>query len=977
MSTGAVFKLIANDGKADRLIMATALLNQRIKDVMCARAAAGKEDPTPTLVDIEHTHILYVNAHFKPYAAIGFEYNKVRPTGSGATLDSRLTFSIPQFGDFFHDMVLRVRLGATSAAAGPLPIAGGPYIPATLISGVNNAPVTPAASTGATLYANFANRATQSTTSPLPLAFTSDPVSGTPIGTMFTSVPNGVLARYAALAPAVPYDQQTYILITNIATQYWTLANVNTYVKAPNVSVAAASARTYINSMFQVALSKSNPSFSVNMTQQKYNSIAAGTIFGIYDGFMTQIQSLSVADYTFVISAAGNAYLGYIYDTINQSFGTAWTVPQFVQYGLVDAFGNYIEVPALGTSPNTYRNFVRYCEFPGNRLIAGVRFDVNGNPLDQYTANASVMLEKFTVPTHKRVGYNRLVGQAVPLSGTSGPTAASVRDADAARTPGGIGRWAATQSNSTVALFAPGPAEVSTNYVGGSLIDPSIPANITLNQYAATQVDVGQRVINWVNGPQTPKPVQAPLELWHRLRFWFCDDVRLSVPSVAIPFGQRFISVDLASAVDLLSEFPSLYLQTVTSAPLLTLSDNQLVIAAQRTVTHTPIQQLFGFTAPVVEAAELYINNIFVNPEVHDIYIKRIGFSLIRVYREQQTGVNRAGGDRELLSQLKWPIEYMYVGIQPDWNTSLPTVTGGNRNAWRDWHRMTRQVDATEGTFCTAQVPIVASQTSFSQTASTDGDIQTTLNSPSTPPSTYTQNGSIYSVNIVTNTGTEYIPAAQLIGTTNTSGTVTVTNSSLTTLGINSAIMFGNLCVNLINTTTIPAYTILGIYGVPYLNSGSITSAGFQTLNSHLINSVTIPGVTDPTAIVGSRFGQVVPDQYWLNVPTVDSMSLVAHGVTIYDDFQDLFYSGYTPYQYGCANVTTPEDPGAFLVNMALFPRSYQPSGHLNVSRARETYLVWNSSYVSPKTPAQLIVVAIAINFLLVSDGSATLRYST
>ena len=46
--------------------MATKLLNQRIKDVMCARKRAGKADITPTLNDCERTHILYVNAHFKP-----------------------------------------------------------------------------------------------------------------------------------------------------------------------------------------------------------------------------------------------------------------------------------------------------------------------------------------------------------------------------------------------------------------------------------------------------------------------------------------------------------------------------------------------------------------------------------------------------------------------------------------------------------------------------------------------------------------------------------------------------------------------------------------------------------------------------------------------------------------------------------------------------------------------------------------------
>jgi len=60
-----------------------------------------------------------------------------------------------------------------------------------------------------------------------------------------------------------------------------------------------------------------------------------------------------------------------------------------------------------------------------------------------------------------------------------------------------------------------------------------------------------------------------------------------------------------------------------------------------------------------------------------------------------------------------------------------------------------------------------------------------------------------------------------------------------------------------------------------------------------------------------------------------------------------------------------------------LFPRSYQPSGHLNISRARETYLKWNSTYISSTSPVDFIIVAVAINFLLITDGSAVLRYST
>ena len=62
------------------MIMATKLLNQRIKDVMCARKRAGKADITPTLVDLERTHILYVNAHFKPFAAIGLTASKSKKT---------------------------------------------------------------------------------------------------------------------------------------------------------------------------------------------------------------------------------------------------------------------------------------------------------------------------------------------------------------------------------------------------------------------------------------------------------------------------------------------------------------------------------------------------------------------------------------------------------------------------------------------------------------------------------------------------------------------------------------------------------------------------------------------------------------------------------------------------------------------------------------------------------------------------------
>ena len=654
MAAGAVFKLIANDGKADRMIMATKLLNQRIKDVMCARKSAGKADITPTLVDLERTHILFFNAHFKPYAAIGYEYNKVRPQSGNPTLGGGVTFSIPQFGDFIHDMVCRVRLSQAQSL-------------------------------------------------------------------------NGLTPVQALGSPAAP------------------------------------------------------AAFPLNGTN------ADGTV------------------------AAGRFY------------------------NIVDAIGNPLVVGTAGppSAAVPYINWTRYCEYPGNRLFNNVKFDVNGNPLDVYDSMVPAMLEKFCTPNSKRVGHDRLVGQEVPLAGYGGLRAGVVTDPDAANTPAGIGKQNAGQSNQTVGLY-------NTPATG---LTATTTAFANLNAAGGPQVDVSRQLVHIVNGPQTPKPVQAPLECWNKLRFWFNDDVRLAIPSVSIPFGQRFITIEITTQDQLFFEFPSIYLETIQDPVAVGPVTGPVT---QRTKTYTPIFQQLGTTTINIEKMELYINNIFVNPEVHDIYIKRIGFSLIRVYRQHLQRSNVASTDEKLLSSLKWPIEYMFGGLRPAWNIRNTTagaggvVASGNVNMWRDWHRLTRTVPVTADVRMLSEVP-----------------------------------------------------------------------------------------------------------------SGLALSA------------------------LGSSIGQVMPTTYYLDVPTVDSLTLTAHGITIYDAFNDTFFNQYMPYHFGGPGIVTPNDTGALFINMSLFPRSYQPSGHLNISRARETYLKWTTSYVSSNSPADLIIVAVAINFLLITDGSAVLRYST
>lgn len=665
MSAGGVFKLIANDGKADRMIMATKLLNQRIKDVMCARKRAGKEDHTPTLVDLERTHIVFVNAHFKPFAAIGYEYNKVRPQSGNPSLGNTVTFSIPQFGDFFHDMVGRQVLSACNSSAQSSPSPGD-------------------VSSGGTIY------------------------------------------------PVAPND--------------W------------NNSTSLVSA---------------------------------------------------------------NGVTG-------------------VSYSLVDAYGNAVPNGTNGA----WRNLVRYCEFPGERLYQTVKFDVNGNPLDEYADYTINMIRKFTIGTDKMTGYKRMVGQEVPREAYGGPKLCSTMDSNSGTTPPfttfGLSGYANVPTipqhsvNPVSATDAPFLARAFPDNSWDVTLSGTID-HTTLSPAAYGYLDVVRECRQFVDGPQTPKYQQPPLEIWNKLRFWHNDDVRLAIPSVAIPFGQRFKTIDFARQEMLTFEFPGLYIkQTIDSGPVAGLP---AVSGNLRTVQYRPWISAGTISEVILSGVELLVNNIFVNPEVHDIFIKRIGFSLIRVYRQHKVRSNNTEHDEKLLSQLKWPIEYMFIALRPTWNSS-----NQNSQQWRDWHRMTKLTD--------------------------------------------------------------------------------------------------------------------------------VNCSGYD------MAEIGTPNATAATVHV-SRIGDIMATTCFKELKTADSITLTAHGINIHDNFPATFFNSYNPFHYGGPAIVTPSDEGAMMVNFALYPQSYQPSGHLNVSRARELFLHWTTRYTSANNPVELVVSAKAINFGLITDGSLVLRYTT
>jgi hypothetical protein len=587
MATAGIFTLITNDGKQDRMLMASELLKNRLKSIKQARAAAGLQDTTPTLLDIERTHVLFMNAHFKPFAAIGFEYHKVNPDSGSATLGSEVQFSIPQFGDFFNDMVL--------------------------------------------------------------------------------------------------------------------------YVKC-----------------------------------------------------------------------------------------------------------NKVEYTPTEAAPN--ENVFRYCDYPGERLLQKVTFNVNGNPLDEYTSDVYNFHRQFVIQPNKRAAWDRLVGQETPQEAY-------------------------------------------------------------LQQYSVTQ-PTSRVKLDVCDGYQTPKGEHEALTVMVPLLFWFNKDTRHSIPSVSIPYGQRYIKVTLATSAQLIE---------TTVPPGADGSDNGVL----PTLT--------------ISECSLFINNIFVNPEVHDIFIKRIGFSLIRVHRLQTTRVKDDNANI-LLNNMKWPIECLFVAVRPTENVEHLAV--GNKSL-QTWHKFGKITDTTQGINGVATCAV-------DSTAQAEVDL-------------------FLAVPVAADAATQFQNYAALARTT-------AAASALFALSSAAALVTSASATDVWN---------------------AVQAANQTTANDTYFAHPTKEGMC---AQVDVRH----------HSPTVEKLSITAHGIDIYKEMPGTFFHSYTPYNYGGHNISAPDDPGAHMITFCLYPGSYQPSGHVNVSRAREFYLkYWSGGVIDSDYAADLIVVASAINFLLISDGSAVLRYST
>jgi hypothetical protein len=380
-----------------------------------------------------------------------------------------------------------------------------------------------------------------------------------------------------------------------------------------------------------------------------------------------------------------------------------------------------------------------------------------------------------------------------------------------------------------------------------------------------------QREYKWFgSGPQTPKQRHDTVEMWIPIILW-CREVQNSLPNFLIPYGETELKCTLATASEI--------------------------------VGFANYGGGGGYIEPTVSACELYVNHIFLMPEIHAIFMRKFGFSLIRVHRRHKIEITRAK-DKVLLSGIKWPIEAMYISVRPRANLALSQF-------WNKSSSLSKT---------SIRVPSVARD-----------------------------------------------PAQTIAGTVSsaTTNTIVLISAGLSTTDgayiNNELIITGGIGFN--PNISENRYRIIGY------NGATLTATIQGTWALYAPGSTSTFEILVPVVAINDVI-------IYKESPSIDTLELRAHDIDIFKETPESFFNSYLPYRFG-DTLNTPEDRGWYTMNFNFYPGQHQPSGYLNVSKSREFYLKYTSSVISPANSADLIVLADALNFLIIKDSSMVLKYST
>ena len=344
----------------------------------------------------------------------------------------------------------------------------------------------------------------------------------------------------------------------------------------------------------------------------------------------TSVYSSTALTSLYTNSGDVNSYFNTIY---NGNIGTVY--PQ-VSNSSVTAEANFInniQLPVNGCIPPVTFQWKSY---PGELLFDTYAFNINGNPIDSYPKEKLIFLRNLALSTDKVKAYNRLMGQQNIVNGTLAQGSV-------------IGTKTAADN---CQMFMPVAYGNQTPVAIGNTI------NVSTSLSGTTPVLISNTV------PTTG--VIPTLNMFIPLQFWFCSSSKNAIPSAAVSQGQRFINLSVTS------KSSNLYTITYPN-PLLDPTIPQCI-------SYSNVSQVTDSTIQ----CQLYVNNIYIDPTVANIFVETVGFNLVRLHCIQQaSNIN----SNISLSNFKWPTEYVVVGFRPPaqgGSSSPAQLTSSN-----DWDKFT------------------------------------------------------------------------------------------------------------------------------------------------------------------------------------------------------------------------------------------------------------------------------------------------
>jgi hypothetical protein len=245
----------------------------------------------------------------------------------------------------------------------------------------------------------------------------------------------------------------------------------------------------------------------------------------------------------------------------------------------IKPFGDFwadmvLHVQLTGLRAKDNRDRVRYIAYPGHRFGSLYQFYFQSIKMDEYDYNLYNIHRQFHILPEKIAGWDRCVGQEVPINGFMTP-------------------------------------------------DPT--------------ADMYREYRRIGNGAQTLKQRHDILDLWIPILFWF-RDIRYAFPQI-IPDEQTRLAVDISPIKDLVG-----------------------------------VEDLGGggnYIAPTISVCNLYVNNLFMQEDVFQLFLKNFNFSLIRVNTYQRNTITSSVPKHIKLYNIKYPVENLFVGFRPQSNLSL------------------------------------------------------------------------------------------------------------------------------------------------------------------------------------------------------------------------------------------------------------------------------------------------------------------